>query len=206
MEVQIIKRRISPQQKERRQHIIACARQLILEQGATMSMEAVAAMAGTSRSTLYRSFTSREHLIADVTLDAGYRLIEFLEQHPPQGRTVGGKISSLCAQVSTLAAGSSTLLAVCVNNIASEDPAVIDAQHEIERLISGIFGSVLGEVPVANRGKVESTIFRYLLGSFILATTGKLTFDEISTDLADLCRNLLSAVWDRDCTAQGQTS
>ena len=196
-EIQVIKRRISPEQKERRDHMISCARKLMMEQGAEVSMEMVAAAAGTSRSTLYRNFTSREHLIADVTLDAGHRLISILSKRDMPGETVGDNISWLCQQLALMAKSNNTLLAVSIGNLSAEDPAVMDAQGEIEGLVSGIFGVALGGVALENRKIVEQTIFRYLLGSFILATSGKLTYEEISMDLRGLCRQMMPGVWDK---------
>lgn len=197
MEVQVIKRRISPQQKKRRDHIIECTKRLIIEQGAAVAMEAVAEVSETSRSTLYRYFSSREHLISEVTLDAGYRLIDFLNAHPPAGETVGERVSNLCHQINHLAKSNSTLLASCVSNIGSEDPAVIDAQKEIEQLISGIFKSVLGDIELANEVTVNNALFRYLLGAFMLSTTGKLSFESIAQDLTELCHLLMQDIWDQ---------
>ena len=45
-------------------------------------MEAVAQASEVSRATLYRDYTSREHLLADVTLHAGRTLAKSLEQFP----------------------------------------------------------------------------------------------------------------------------
>ena len=195
MEVQVIKRRISPQQQARKDNIIACARQLIMEQGAAVSMEMVAAAAGTSRSTLYRNFSSREHLVADVTLDAGNELIKLLSAIPMPGETVGDNIAWLCEQLARMAKRNTTFLAVCIANLSAEDPAVVDAQEEIEALISRIFAIALGGAVLPDRVIVEQTIFRYLLGSFTLATTGKMTFKAISRDLNSLCLKLMPDIW-----------
>jgi TetR/AcrR family transcriptional regulator, cholesterol catabolism regulator len=198
LEVQVIKRRFTPRQKERRDHIVACAQDLLRKNGAAISMEAVAEASGTSRSTLYRNFSSREHLIAEVTLDAGNRLIEYLEQHPPRGDTFGGRIESLCFQISRLGEANDSLLASCVTNIISEDPAVIDSQAVIEELVGRIFRTVRGESKTANQAMVDKAIFRYLLGGFILTTTGKLSYDALASDLTELCRTLMSEQWQAD--------
>ena len=168
-----------------------------------MSMEAVAASADTSRSTLYRHFTSREHLIAEVTLDAGHRLIALLETNTLGGKTVGEAISAVCHLICTAAQRNTTLLAVCVNNLTSEDPAVIDAQEEIENLISSMFSAVLEGLSPLDRQDVERSIFRYLLGGFILATSGKLAFEALEEDMIRLCEGLLSDEWNRSCTTTG---
>ena len=166
MTIHVIKRRISPRQQQRREHIIACTRDLISVHGATFSMEAVAEASNTSRSTLYRYFSSREHLVSEVTLDAGNRLIDFLSRHPPSGKTLGENVEALCRQINHLAEVNVTLLATCVTNITSEDPAVIDAQAEIEQLVGGIFSGVRGDIQAVNQEMIDKVIFRYLLAGF----------------------------------------
>jgi TetR/AcrR family transcriptional regulator, cholesterol catabolism regulator len=196
VEIQVLKRRISPAQKARREHIIACTRHLITRYGTGVSMEMVASESGTSRSTLYRNFTSREHLISEVTLAAGNELIGILSGHAMRGRSVGENVTWLCEQIVVMSESNSTFLQVCIGNLSAVDPAVIDAQAEIEGLISGLLGVALGSTECAGRRNIEQTIFRYLLGCFILATSGKLTFGDISRDLIDLCRLLLAGIWE----------
>lgn len=201
VEIQVIKRRLPPEQKARRDQIIACAQQLILEHGAAVSMEMVAAAAGTSRSTLYRNFTSREHLIADVTLAAGHQLIRMLSSHSMAGKTVGENVTWLCEQIAAMAKNNETFLAVCIGNLSAEDPAVIDAHEEIEDLISGLLNVATGNVILEQRERAEQTIFRYLLGCFVLATSAKMTFEDVSHDLQVLCQQMLTPIWEEPFTA-----
>lgn len=197
MQVQVIKRRISPAQLKRRAKIINCARHMLAEQGGTISMEAVAEASGTSRSTLYRNFSSREHLISEVTLDAGRRLIEQLRQNPPPGKNVGERVSALCHHISSLASANTALISACVYNMSSQDPAVIDAQDDIEQMVTSFFTSVLGEQPFADKPDLEKIIFRYLLGAFLLGTSDKLEFGRIAQELTELCQGLLGADWEK---------
>ena len=73
----------------------------------------------------------------------------------------------------------------------------MDAQGEIEGLISRIFTIALGGAVLADRKTVEQTIVRYLLGSFTLAIAGKMTFEEISRDLKGLCYQLMPDIWNK---------
>lgn len=198
-EVVVTRRRITPQQKAKQLEIIKETSKLLGKYGSDISMEMVGDAAQVSRSTLYRYYVSREHLISAVTIEAGNSLVEYLASHPPQGRTVGARTTSLCAQIANLAEGSPNLLAACVNNLASDDPAAIDSYAEIEKLITKIFRTVSTNQDFQLSLEVQTTIFRYLLGSFLLATTGKLTFTELATDLARLCESLMTSVWDVDC-------
>lgn len=199
-EVKVIKRRITPRQKAKQLHIIAQATHLLALHGSNVSMEMVGEAAQVSRSTLYRYYASREHLLAEVTLEAGNNLILYLEAHTPKGNTVGARIRFLCKQISEMAESSPLLLAACISNLASDDPAVIDAHAEIEQLISGIFKSVSGDQELNISASIQGAIFRYLLGSFMLATTGKLAFNDLANDLANLCECLMSNIWDIKCS------
>lgn len=198
-DIKVFRRRISPEQQQRSQLIVAEASKLVSQHGAAISMESVAAASGVSRSTLYRYYTSREHLLAEVTLKAGYELIELLNSNPPQGDTIGQKIETLCHQLTSMAGVDKVFLACCMSNLMSEDPAVIDAYQETEQLVSGIFGSVLGDVKPALGNMIQTVIFRYLLGSFMLASTGKLDFEEVANELAAICQLLMADVWSVKC-------
>lgn len=198
-EILVTRRRITPQQKARQANIIDNATSLLSRYGSQVSMEMVGEAAQVSRSTLYRYFVSREHLVAEVTLEAGNELISYLESNAPQGETVGARISSLCTQIVSMAEASPRLLAACINNLASDDPAVIDAHANIEQLISRIFNTVTGSQNLEISTEVQGAIFRYLLGSFLLATTGKLAFTDLAKDLAKLCESLLADVWGIPC-------
>lgn len=194
-EIQVLRRRLSPEQAMRRQQIVSEATRLIAEEGSSVSMETVASAAGVSRATLYRYYTSREHLLAEVTLAAGRTMISFLRANPPPGTTVGEQLEALCRTVTAVAGENEQLLASCVSNLSSEDPAVLEAYREIEELVSGMLGSVIDGLAPAKGSMIQTTVFRYLLGSFVLATTGKLEYAEVAEDLTALCRLLLADVW-----------
>jgi AcrR family transcriptional regulator len=168
---------------------------LIAEEGSSVSMETVASAADISRATLYRYYTSREHLLAEVTLAAGRTMISFLRANPSRGTTVGEQVEALCRTVTAVAGENEQLLASCVSNLSSEDPAVLETYREIEELVSGMLGSVIDGLAPANGSMIQTTVFRYLLGSFVLATTGKLEYAEVAENLTALCRLLLADVW-----------
>ncbi len=197
-EIQVLRRRISPAQQRKRREIVDTTLGLIAAGRSEVSMESVAAAAGVSRTTLYRYYTSREHLLAEVTLAAGRNLIAHLRNNPPGGRTIGDRIESLCRRFTTIAGASEKVLASCIGNLSSSDPAVFDTYEEIENIISGVLGSVLGNLEPANGAILQTVLFRYLLGAFMLATTGKLGFDEVEAELISVCRLLMPDVWEHE--------
>lgn len=197
-EIQILKRRLSPKQKQRRDRIIQEASALVARDGSAVSMEAVAQASGVSRATLYRDYTSREHLLAEVTLHAGRQLAISLEQFPPPGKTIGGRVEALCRQLIEAASENELFLATCINNLASEDPAVLDTYDEIEALVTVLLHSVLGDLRLKPDNIPTGIVFRYLFGGFLLATTGKMTFEQLGDELVDVCQRLLCDVWSQD--------
>ncbi|MFT4614596.1 MAG: AcrR family transcriptional regulator [Bacteroidia bacterium] len=198
-DIQILRRRLSPERQRRREKTISQTMALMASMGTRFSMEDVASATHVSRSTLYRDFTSREHLIAEVTLAAGHALASHLGSHPPGGKTIGDRIGQLCSKVMQVAGENELLLACCVTNLSSTDPAVLDSYSEIEHVVSALMTSVLCEVKPANSGLVEPLVFRYLLGGFALATTGKIGYPQIAEELTQLCSLLLADVWTVEC-------
>ncbi len=162
-------------------------------------MEEVASAAGLSRSTIYRYFASREHLIAEVTLAAGNRLTKHWADQPPKGNTSEERVRNLCDELTQKAEENTVFLGVCVANLASQDPAVLDTYAEIEHLVGQFLATALGEAHLVERTRASGILFRFLLGSFILATTGKQSFQAVNDELQTLCRTLLADGPDQQC-------
>lgn len=190
-DIQTFRRRISPEQQQRRELILAQATRMIRLQGREVAMEAVATAANVSRTTLYRYFTSREHLLAEVTLVQGQHLLDRLIVEPPAGHTVGEKVQAMCQSIASINADNERMLDVCIHNLSSQDPAVLDSFAAIEELVSQMFTSVLRQSVPSRWLNVESVLFRYLFGSLVLATTGKISYPALAEDMNALCRSLL---------------
>lgn len=194
-DIQTFRRRISPEQQQRRELILAQATLLVQAQGHEVAMEAVAAAAGISRTTLYRYFTSREHLLAEVTLMQAKSLLNNLIVLPPAGHTVGEKVQDLCQSIASLDRENKRLLGACIHNLASRDPAVLDSFAAIEGLVSQMFTTVLRQSVPSRWLNVEAVLFRYLFGSLVLATTDKMNYSALAEDMTALCRSLLGDAW-----------
>jgi AcrR family transcriptional regulator len=77
-----------PRIERTRQHVLACARELLVAEGAeAVTFSALARRARVSRNTLYRHWATPEQLLVDLTLE--YYVIRVDADHTPTGGVPG---------------------------------------------------------------------------------------------------------------------
>ena len=85
--------RLTPVQRRRRQRIIECAIALAAEGGYdAVQMRTVAARSGVALGTLYRYFTSKEHLLVSAMALQVSGLRARMTEKPPRGDDAAGRV------------------------------------------------------------------------------------------------------------------
>jgi AcrR family transcriptional regulator len=162
-------RNIERAQAARRTRIREAARELATEGGyAAVTMHDVAERAGVGRATVYRYYSSKDHLIADVHLEQSAQLIEGLQAHPPAGVTPAEKLSEVVARAVDLATANPKLTEAGVALALSDDPAIASAQEWRARMMHPYLDAALGDDTTVDRETVaevmQAVLFQALLG------------------------------------------
>lgn len=136
-----------------RERVIAAAREVFAEQGFDACVPEVARRAGVGKATVYRSFPTREHLVAAV-------VIHRLEWFAGQARAALGRDDPaealrdvMLGSARRAAADRSLPEAIA---LVSEMPGVVEAQEEVREALGELLaaaqraGSVRGDVTVAD--------------------------------------------------------
>jgi AcrR family transcriptional regulator len=122
-------RHIEQAQAARRARIRAAARELASQGGyAAVTMHDVAERAGVGRATVYRYYSSKDHLIADVHLEQSSAIVAGLEADPARGSTPAERLADVCGRIVDMAAADLRLTEAGVTLALSDDPAIASAQ------------------------------------------------------------------------------
>lgn len=194
-----ITRKLNAAQLKRRDRILAATRQIISSQGSeALNMQTVAEKAGVSRVTLYRYYSSREHLINDMALAWGLSLIERLQRRVPSGNTVGQRITAIFAGIFEEAQKNPNLIAATLNTLTSPNYASVESHIEVEQLLPSLLNMVIDEEAVPDAKNVMGTLERLVLANLLFINSGRCGLDEAVENMAYAARLLYGDdIWGR---------
>jgi AcrR family transcriptional regulator len=133
-------------QQARRQRVVDAAMSLGLEGGyEAVQMRDVAARADVAMGTVYRYFTSKDHLLAATLVHWVELLDARLAQHPPRGALPAERVLDVLDRALRAMGRQPRLVAAVFTSLASPDPAAVGCQQQITILMEGIIRRAIGE-------------------------------------------------------------
>jgi len=165
---------LSPTQVKRREKILAATREIISRGGSdALNMQDVAAKAGVARATLYRYYSSREHLINDMALDWGLSLMERMRKAIPTGNTVGERIIAVFANIFEEARQNPNLISATINVLISPDYSSFESHVDVEHLLPSLLNMVIDEKEVSDPDFVLGMLSRLTLANLLYLNSGR---------------------------------
>jgi AcrR family transcriptional regulator len=141
-----VPRSMTRAQQARRQRVIDAAMSLGLEGGYdAVQMRDVAARADVAMGTVYRYFTSKDHLLAAALVHWVEQLDGRLAQVPPQGTTASERVIEALDRALRAMGRQPRLVAAVFTALASPDPAAIECQQQVSTLMEGIITRAVGD-------------------------------------------------------------
>ncbi len=194
-----IRRNLNPAQMKRRERILTATREIISSEGTeALNMKNVAEKAGVSRVTLYRYYSSREHLINDMALAWGLSLIERLQRRVPPGNTVGQRITAVFTSIFEEAQKNPNLIAATLSTLTSPNYASIESHIEVEQLLPSLLNMVIDEEEIQDAEHVMGTLGRLVLADLLFINSGRSGIDEAVANMAYAARLLYGdELWNR---------
>ncbi len=151
-------RTLTRAQQARRQRVIAAAMSLGLEGGYdAVQMRDVAARADVAMGTVYRYFTSKDHLLAAALVHWVEQLDGRLSQLPAQGTTAAERVVDALDRALRSMGRQPRLAAAVFTALASPDPAAVECQQQVSVLMEGIITRAIGEPrppDLSNRARI----------------------------------------------------
>jgi AcrR family transcriptional regulator len=186
-------------QQARRQRVIDAAMALGLEGGyEAVQMRDVAARADVAMGTVYRYFTSKDHLLA-ATLVYWVELLDGrLATQPPRGGDPADRVLDVLDRALRAMNRQPRLVAAVFSSLSSPDPAAVGCQQQITLLMEGIIGRAIGEPqppdPAERARMIGHVWYSALVGWINGWSTMARVYDELAVAVGLLLPRGLQAV------------
>ena len=143
---QTLTRPLTRAQQARRQRVIDAAMALGLEGGyEAVQMRDVAARADVAMGTVYRYFTSKDHLLAATLVHWVEMLDTRIGQHPPREEHPADRVLDVLDRALRAMGRQPKLVTAVFTSLSSPDPAAVGCQQQITLLMEGIISRAMGE-------------------------------------------------------------
>jgi AcrR family transcriptional regulator len=181
-------------QQARRQRVIDAAMALGLDGGYdAVQMRDVAARADVAMGTVYRYFTSKDHLLAATLVYWVEQLAVRIDQHPPQGDQPADRVLEVLDRALRAMGRQPRLVAAVFTSLSSPDPAAVGCQQQITLLMEGIIAGAMGEPAVPDMSERARMIGHVWYSALVGWINGWSTMARVHDELAVSVRLLLPA-------------
>ena len=117
-----------------------------------VQMRDVAARADVAMGTVYRYFTSKDHLLAAALVHWVEQLDNRLAQQPAQGETAAERVIEALDRALRAMGRQPQLVGAVFTALASPDPAAVECQQQVSVLMERIITRAIGEPHPPNLG------------------------------------------------------
>ena len=190
----MLARPLTRTQQSRRQRVIDAAMALGLDGGYdAVQMRDVAARADVAMGTVYRYFTSKDHLLAATLVYWVEQLAVRIEQHPPQGHQPADRVLEVLDRALRAMGRQPRLVAAVFTSLSSPDPAAVGCQQQITLLMEGIIAGAMGEPALPDMSERARMIGHVWYSALVGWINGWSTMARVHDELAVSVRLLLPA-------------
>lgn len=165
-------------QRERRDRIVQAARRLMVDVDyGKVQVRDVAEEAGVALGTLYRYFTSKDHLFACALLDWGSGFGSHLDR--ASGAPAVDRVKDVYRRAARAFEREPRVFDVLLQLQASKDPDTAAAFTEFSQRTTEAFGAALGDVPEPDRDDVVAVMSAVLTESLRGRERGLMSFADV---------------------------
>ncbi len=187
-----LRRQLTPSQQARRQRIVEAATALAAEGGyEAVLMKDVAARADTSLGTVYRYFSSKDHLLAAALESWGRVLSARLRATPPRGDTAAARVAAVFRRMARGVAAQPELGVALTRALLSSDPSAYENRAGLTAMMSDWIELALGETQVADRAGVIAVLQHVSFSSMVALANGQQRPADVGRELERAARLLL---------------
>jgi AcrR family transcriptional regulator len=175
---------LTAEQRDRRRRVIDAAFELGAERGYdAVQMRDVSATANVSLATIYRYFSSKDHLLAAAMTEWTARLQTRVAQSPPRGDTAADQLVDVLGRACRAMARQPKLSAALVRALSSSDEGVRESADEVQRQIEAMATGILVDVDPALRSDILAVLGHVWYSTLVAWANGRIDFDTVMAEL-----------------------
>jgi TetR/AcrR family transcriptional regulator, cholesterol catabolism regulator len=174
----------STEQNERRRRVIDAAFELGAARGYdAVQMRDVSALANVSLATIYRYFSSKDHLLAAAMTEWTAKLQSRVAHSPPRGDTAAEQLSDVLGRACRAMARQPKLSAALVRALSSADPGVQQSAAEVQGQIESLASGILVDLDPAVRSDIMAVLGHVWYSALVAWANGRIDFDAVVAEL-----------------------
>jgi len=180
------------EQRDRRRRVIDAAFALGAERGYdAVQMREVSASANVSLATIYRYFSSKDHLLAAAMTEWTAELQQRVAQSPPRGDTGAEQLSDVLGRACRAMARQPRLSAALVRALSSGDPGVQQSADQVQRQIESMAAGILVDLDPEVRGDIMAVLGHVWYSTLVAWANDRIDFDAVIAELDRAVRVLV---------------
>ena len=183
----------TPEQQERRRRLIDAAFELGAAGGYdAVHMRDVAATANVALATIYRNFSSKDHLLAAATSEWTGRLRDRVAQRPPRGDTPTEQMIDVLDRACATMERQPKLSKALVRAMASPDAGVRSSGGAVRSSIADVGDPILAHLDPDTGADILAVLGHVWYSALITWANGRTDFATVTEEPHRACRVLIS--------------
>jgi AcrR family transcriptional regulator len=181
------------EQQDRRRRLIDAAFELGAEGGYdAVQMRDVAVTANVALATIYRYFSSKDHLLAAAMTEWTGRLQTRVAQSPPRGGSPSEQMADVLRRACKAMERQPKLSVALVRALSSADPGVVESSGAVERQIATMGNDILAGLPEDVRSAILAVLGHVWYSALISWANGRRDWPSVVAELERACHVLIT--------------
>ncbi len=174
----------TPAQRTRLERLREAARSLASEGGyAAVTMRSVAQRAGVGPATVYRYFSSKDHLIADVHAERSLDVLADLAARPPRHQRAADRVAAVFHRMLAATAEDPKFAAAGVAAINSADPTASSPEFWKQNVMARYLHVALGDEAVGDRAALGELLGHVFFSLMCGLSTGRMSLAQAKASM-----------------------
>ena len=151
----------------------------------------VSAIANVSLATIYRYFSSKDHLLAAAMTEWTTKLQARVAQSPPKGDTAADQLVDVLSRACRAMARQPKLSAALVRALSSSDPGVQQSASDVQRQIESMASGILSDLDPQTQSDILAVLGHVWYSALVAWANGRIDFDQVNAELERAVRVLV---------------